>query len=237
MKLSRIVLPLVAGILAASSIAETTARKVLLLPEVTRHMEQAHSSLTAGTLDIAAAHADVILVGGPVNYFIKYENVAQARQAVCERAFQYATSTWQTALDGSIQFHQVTDAAKADLIIRFRPSVQMKKEEVAGFANWKRTINMDGPKVTSCSYKADVQLRANSLDGDPMPLNSLRHSAMHELGHILGLDDSDRIGDVMGPLDMDHPVLKPLGYEVQAVKDLRQEALAIKDQCKAPAHG
>ena len=61
----------------------------------------------------------------------------------------------------------------------------------------------------------------------------MRHAAMHEFGHVLGLDDSPREGDVMGPLDIDHPVSAPSALEVQTVLSFRAQAQQIIDEAAA----
>lgn len=221
-------LPLMAALVASSASAWVVSKPTSLLPEVTKHMEQARENLQSGYLDVAAAHVEVVLVGDEVTYNLKCEGLNESRQALCEQAFLYAANTWETALGGSVHFRRVDDPATAQVSVRFMPNVTMKGEAVAGYVNWKRTIRMDHSHVAEASFKADLQLRACTLNGGRMPIAAMKHEAMHELGHVLGLDDSDREGDIMGPLDVDHPCAKPLPREVEAVRELRDEAQHIR---------
>jgi hypothetical protein len=61
----------------------------------------------------------------------------------------------------------------------------------------------------------------------------MKHEIMHEMGHILGLEDSDRVGDLMGPLDVNHPVSGPKSYESEAVYELRSQADRIRKEVLA----
>jgi hypothetical protein len=109
----------------------------------------------------------------------------------------------------------------------------MGKEPVAGFANWKRRIQTDGDKVVSATVTADLQIRTINLDGRPMPSDAMTHEVMHEVGHVLGLEDCDYLGELMGPLDVRRPVEAPLAHEADAVRDLRDEARRLKSQALA----
>ena len=61
-----------------------------------------------------------------------------------------ALTEWETVLQGQIQFVRVPEGQTANVVVRFRPSVTMKDEPVAGYVNWKRSIdnNPDGTVST-----------------------------------------------------------------------------------------
>ena len=58
---------------------------------------------------------------------------------------------------------------------------------------------------------------------------------IHELGHVLGLNDSPRVGDIMGPLDLRKPVTTLGVDEVQALRDIRESAAEIRRQALSKA--
>ena len=163
--------------------------------------------------------------------------MSDAEKKTCTRAFDASLDAWQTDLDNSIHFRRDEDPTKADVIVRFRFDVRMGKEAVAGFTNWSRTIKMEKDRGIEASFKADIQVRERDLNRSPMSFESMRQESEHEIGHILGLDDSDLEGDLMGPLNIAHPVACPRDYEVAAVKKLREEAQQIKADALAQQKG
>jgi len=105
------------------------------------------------------------------------------------------------------------------IIIRFQPDVRQRGEAVAGYVNWKRTAGEGEGSVTG-----DIQIRTVNLDGSAMSGRAMRNIVVHEMGHLLGLDDTDRMGEAMSPLDISHPVSGPSSSEANVVRSLRTEA-------------
>lgn len=213
---------------AAPNAPVESSRRAAILPEVQKHLDDARGCALNGTPAVAAAHADLILVGDEIKYTVQWEGVPQGMQARSLKALTGALDAWEKALDDSVTFREVKDPAQANILVRFKPGVMMGKEPVAGFANWKRSLLADGPKVQSIKFTSDLQIRTINLDGQPMPMECVRHEICHEVGHILGLEDSDSTGDLMGPLDVNHPINGPRSYEASAVKRLREDAQKIR---------
>lgn len=227
--------PILACFASVPSMAAAPLRTATLLPEVNRHMEQARSHLDRGTVEVAMAHATVVLVGDRVRYTIRFQNVHPERHRSFERAFEAAVESWERLLDDTVRFHRIDRTEDADVNVRFMPAVKMHKEQVAGYVNWRRTIKIEQDKVKECHFKADLQLRTQTLEGTPMPGDAVKHAAMHEVGHVMGLDDSPRQGDIMGPLDINRPVARPQPHEVASVRALREEARSIREQARLMA--
>ncbi|AIE84730.1 matrixin family metalloprotease [Fimbriimonas ginsengisoli] len=200
----------------------------LILPEVQHHLDDARDCSANGTPEVAAAHANLVLVGDEVKYNVQFISVPDRLHARCLKSMEGAFDVWERALDDTITFREVADPTQADVVIRFKPGVNMGKEPVAGYANWKRTLKCDGPRVQEVTFKGDLQIRTINLDGQPMPFECVRHEIAHEMGHILGLEDSTSTRDLMGPLDIDHPISGPQSYEVAAVRRIRDEAHRIR---------
>lgn len=204
------------------------ALRATVLAEVQKHLDCARDGMANGTPEVAAAHASLVLVGDEIKYSIQFEGVPDRLRARCKQALGGALDKWEQALDDTVTFREISDPANADVVVRFKPAVVMGKEPVAGYANWKRVLKSDGPKVQSVSFKSDLQIRTINLDGQPMPLECVRHEIAHEMGHILGLEDSESPRDLMGPLDVSRPVMGPQSYEVDAVRQLRSEARRLR---------
>lgn len=234
MRASRPLLLTVAALAALPALATTGSPKVVLLPEVNKHLDTAREEISNGRGDIAAAHADVVLIGDEVKYSVKFEeSVPKKLYAKCEKSLDEAFRAWEDSLDESVTFVPVDDPSKANIQIRFKRDVLMGKEPVAGFANWKRKIQTDGDKVLSATVSADLQIRTVNLDGRPMPSEAMTHEVMHEVGHVLGLEDCDHLGELMGPLDVRRPVPAPRQHEASAVRELRDEAKRLKSEALA----
>jgi hypothetical protein len=215
-----------AAISAPATLA--SGRLAALLPEVQKHLDDARKCASDGSADVAVAHADLILLGDEIKYSVQFVDVPERLQSRSTKAMDAALAGWKDALEDTVGFRQVTDPNDAQVVIRFKKGVMMGKEPVAGFANWKRSLVCDGPRVQSSSFRATLQIRTLDLDGNPMPQECVRHEIQHEMGHVFGLEDSNSTGDLMGPLDMERPVARPRPYESDAVLQLRESARRIK---------
>jgi Zn-dependent peptidase ImmA (M78 family) len=69
-----------------------------------------------------------------------------------------------------------------------------------------------------------------------MLLEHMRHTCAHELGHVLGLDDSPFYGDIMGPLDLKHPVTDFEATELESLRAVRAEAEQVREQVLSKPH-
>lgn len=57
-----------------------------------------------------------------------------------------------------------------------------------------------------------------------MSPSMMRHTALHELGHVLGLNDSARSGEAMSALNPFAPVSKPASAEVLSLNGVFDQA-------------
>jgi predicted Zn-dependent protease len=204
-----------------------------VLNEVSNHLAEAQKCMDQGTYELAAAHADMVLVDENLRVFVKFQSVPEAIRPTALKAMDQAFKGWQDALQGSIQFTKVEREEEADVVIRFKPDVRMGREPVAGFANWKRVIDKDAEGKIVSKFTSDLQIRTMTLNFKPMPMEAMRHELMHEVGHVLGLEDCEGTGNIMGPLDMNKPVAKPQSHEAKAVFDIRNRATSIRREAMA----
>ncbi len=204
-----------------------------LLDEVTNHLHEAQKCFDKGTFELAAAHADMVLVDKDLSVFVKFQNVPEDIQPSALKAMDQAFKGWEESLKDSIKFSRTNDEEAADVVIRFKPDVRMGREPVAGFANWKRVIDKDAEGRIVSKFTSDLQIRTMTLNFKAMPMESMRHEIMHEIGHVLGLEDTHSTGAIMGPLDMNRPVARPLPHEVKAVWDIRVQATKIRQEAMA----
>lgn len=228
-------LPLfLAALIAAPAPAGSPMRLSPVLPEVNKHLEMGQADIEKSTFAMACAHARLVLLDPEIRISVLFQNVSPNEHDKCLKILDAATAEWEKDLPGDVHFVRVPDGQTSNVVVRFRPSVLMKSEPVAGYVNWKREIETKTDGTVASHFSADLQIRVRNLDGAPMPTNAMRHAAMHEFGHVLGLDDSPREGDVMGPLDIDHPVSAPTSLEIQTVRSIRTEAAQIIQEASTP---
>jgi hypothetical protein len=205
------------GILAA---ATTNAQSAL--PELKVHFDYANRAVTARQWNAVAATAQV-LAPNRITFFLDPQSVDED----VRKAFAEATSAWEVALDGTLKFEQVPYALEANLVIIGTDRMAIKKQNAAGYTFWNRGLNPDfTPHLT-----AQVLLARFAAKQTLSP-EARKHAAMHELGHILGLDDSKHVGDVMGPLDLRNPVREPRFAEVSVLKQIRRDAEVLAAQSR-----
>jgi predicted Zn-dependent protease len=132
---------------------------------------------------------------------------------------------WETALGQTV--FEVTETGRPDVVIHFQSNVSDNGVEVCGHSQWTRgVLNPDtNPTVV---LTADVQVRMFKPNGEQLSYEQLRACAAHELGHILGLDDSKNAGGVMGRMDFNHPVMSIQDDEVATLVQARLEAASIR---------
>lgn len=195
-----------------------------LLPDLPQHLQFAERDLKHGEISSALAHLSLVVMDKPIRYRIEFKDADEMLQFQCRDAFGDALDLWQNAFPGEMRFEEVGPNEKADLTISYQRDVTSKGASVAGLVNWKRKVYGDGPTSV---LTADLQLRTHQPGGKPMSIEHMRHTAAHEIGHILGLDDSPFYGDIMGPLDLKRPVHGFEPTELSKLRELRASAFAL----------
>jgi hypothetical protein len=134
------------------------------------------------------------------------------------KAVEHGVNVWQERLAGCpIKF---VSGRNADLKVRFVNEISTGGD-VQGELRVQRRIRWgsDGPGY---QVKGTILVR-DEVDGRHLTRSEVSAVVEHELGHLLGLDDDERIGMLMGPFLAGHPVDGPANEEVEAVSDFRYE--------------
>lgn len=202
------------------------ATKTPVLPEVKQHLVDGWACLSDNP-QMAKGHALSVLVSTDIAVEVNLERVAPDSKTACRAAIDGALEAWEKALGNGLHLHRLEEGEHSGIVIRFLPDVRQRGEAVAGYVNWKRTAGEGEGSVTG-----DVQIRTVNIDGTAMPGRAMRNIVVHEMGHLLGLDDTDRMGEAMSPLDISHPVSGPSGSEATAVRSLRTEATNLLNDAK-----
>jgi hypothetical protein len=188
--------------------------------------------LAQGQFAEAEAYAQMILLKNQVRVFVDARGAIDQERA--DRLVERAARVWSEALDGQVVFVPAS-ARSADVHVRFAPAVWVDAVRVCGSATWRRGILRWGPSSFSYQVSASIEIATESPFGGDAPEAVMTHALLHEIGHVLGLADSPRVGDVMGPLRLDRPAARPSDSEVLSLLQLRNQTVGLLAQAQAPS--
>jgi predicted Zn-dependent protease len=196
-----------------------------LLRDVQQHLDLARQCANSGRGQVALAHAAVVIPDHKLRIRVDCSNLPPAEQGLCRNALSSAFRMWEESLGQKV--FEVSETGKADVVVHFQTDVSDRGVEVCGHARWTRgVLTPDTNPIVV--FTADVQVRRVKPNGESLTFEQLRACAAHELGHVLGLDDSPVAGDVMGRMDFNRPALSIRPDEVQALVRAREEAAQIR---------
>jgi len=195
-----------------------------LLPELDKHRDFAIRAAEAGNSDALRAATEILAVRR-ITYRLPKSVPTNAKQAFIEGIQQ-----WERNLHRDLEFVEAFGFQDPDVDVTFEATLGENGKHYGGYTKWKRSITQDRNGKYVAKVDAQMQIRTVQPNGKPMSIDQMRHAVMHEFGHVLGLDDSPKLGDVMGPLDLSKPVNGPKGDEVDQLKRLRAEIRALRVQ-------
>ena len=231
-----VVVAALAALAPASTGNGTEALRGRLLPDLPEHLEYATKDVQRGQVADAMAHIDLILMSH-LHYRLNFVNVPEEIQPECTAAFRDAVAMWERALGKDCDIEEAKYGEPAEIQVTFQHDVQQNGAEVAGYVTWRRKVVLGSDGVPKMDLTSDVRVRTVKPDGSAMLLEHMRHTSAHELGHVLGLDDSPFYGDIMGPLDVAHPVADFDAAELENLRAVRLEAEKVREQALAKISG
>lgn len=182
-----------------------------VLPDAHSMFESAEQALDQGYAPECLSRLEGVVPPRALRVFVED---SRYRQVV-----EDCVDTWNRDL-GDV-YTVVVSAQDADIVVVWQPVLRMGDADIAGYASWTRSA--DGLTGT-------IQLRTLAPNGRPMNDRQVRHAALHELGHLLGLADGGRAGEVMAPLNMRRPAANPSDREVDALLQWREQIDAVRSQ-------
>jgi hypothetical protein len=200
-----------------------------VVPDLLTHLKYAHEGIESGQWSAASAHTDAILLTPRVLIAIRFETEREDLKDLGNQAATAAFRLWERTLGYELSYVPAEDA-DADIVLTFQERRIGRGHGQAGYARWKRTVTLWPTGATETKLHATVEMRMLDFGGKPMNLDCLTQLTAHELGHVMGLKDSNKVGEIMGPMDLRKPVSKPSDSEVEGLLSVREEAWDIKRQ-------
>jgi hypothetical protein len=124
----------------------------------------------------------------PLKVWIGSGRAISGWQAGFENEVRIAFNTW-AQVGIPVSFELAPDSAHADVHIRW---IDRFDEPISGKTVWSRDDNwwiVDG----------DITIALHHRDGDPLDAPQVRAIALHEIGHLLGLDHTTDSSNIMAP--------------------------------------
>jgi hypothetical protein len=184
--------------------------------------------VTNGLLAEATAQANLVLLSRTVRVRVDWSAVPASRQTTCKKILDDALGAWSRALDDEVRFEIGNDPA-AEVAVSFSDTVQLRGKEVGGMVTWRRSVLSYSTDRADYELSAEVVLRLNDLRKKPLSDAAMTQATIHEFGHILGLADSPLKSGVMSRLDLARPVTTPSVDEIDALRELRGEAIDLRN--------
>jgi hypothetical protein len=165
----------------------------------------------------------MILLKREITVYIDDKGAPREIKESAVRAVRDAAINWEDALQREIKFRFVP-FRDADVVISYTDGVRYDGKEAAGLVRWTRQVMNLGSGQYRYEVRANITLRTNAPNGATMNYRQMLHTAGHELGHVLGLEDSARQGDLMGPLVLNKPTERATKAERDSLIEFRLRA-------------
>jgi predicted Zn-dependent protease len=100
-----------------------------------------------------------------------------------------AFMAWDAVELPGLRFRMVSDSAQADIHVTW---IAKFNEQISGRTRWSRDENW-------WIVSAGIQLAIHHQQGDRLDQSAMKAMALHEVGHLLGLDHTSNSGSIMAP--------------------------------------
>lgn len=208
--------PLV-GLVALTSVSQagqiqTVPAPPIIRPTISHWLLQLETDSALANSPHGQNAVRAILWPGQIAIYIDPKTTSDQREILTE-----AISTWNAHLSPQTTFVPSTDHF-APIRLSFRKAVFQSGTPVAGYAIWNRQ---------SLPYQdqapATILIATQTPNSTPIPAENIRHAILHELGHLLGLQDQYNSPGIMGT----SLALAPSLAEIAAVRSIRARANAL----------
>lgn len=186
----------------------------LLLPQVHETMGQSERAVQDGQYQMALALMKGTLYSDGVTIGIEGDHAD--RTGIVREAAQ----GWNQALEGDSPIRLVSMRENPQVIVKWVAQVPAEGSHTLGLIKMRKEFRWNTTRH-EVGIKGTIYV-ATQPPGSPLSRSEQVDVVMHELGHLLGLDDCGDLGPLMGPLERGKPVGAPTANEVAAVTSLRR---------------
>lgn len=201
----------------------------LVQRNVYRDLMRGEQALAEGNWAKGAAYAELVLTPAPIRVHVDEAALSLFDRSSAYKILEDAAEVWTDASHGRVRFEFVNDEY-APVKLRFENTVLFNGLDAAGRAVWSRKVLDWGSGQYQSQISGTIQVRTFAPNGRAMSPAAIRHTAAHELGHLIGLWDSPTPGHIMGPVNPDSPALNPSTDEVGAVNEMLLAADSLRWQ-------
>ncbi len=201
----------------------------LVQRNVYRDLMRGEQALAEGNWAKGAAYAELVLAPAPIRIHVDDAAMPLFNRCAAMDLLTEAADLWAQASHGRVQFEFVNDEY-APVKLRFEDTVLFNGLDAAGRAVWSRKVLDWGSGQYQSQISGAIQVRTVAPNGQPMSPAALRHTAAHELGHLIGLWDSPTPGHIMGPVNPESPAFTPSAEEVGAINEMLLAAESLRWQ-------
>jgi hypothetical protein len=204
-------------------------------PKIAEHFQLAVNARQVGDQAKILAETSLILLNTPTSVYFDMDGVEVPYDKKYLDAARSGLQLWNTAMPGTPLFTEAKTAAGAQVIVHFQDLLEMDGKRICGHVFWRRSMHWktdanEYQTVLSGEIKVAMRARPN---GEWHEISSIQHIVAHELGHILGLNDSAIYTDIMGPDVHGRSVTVLSIDELNSFKQLRTECLKLRGSALA----
>jgi hypothetical protein len=180
---------------------------------------KADAALAGGRRQEAMARLSAILFPGGVTLGLDPGSLPPGREREARQAVERAVAVWSHLLGDGQPLRWTPGARDPMVTVRFVDALPERDVNALGFIDLRQEMRWNS-RSHRWSVRGTIYI-LRSWEGRELTCEDWVHIALHEIGHLLGLEDLPNPEYLMGPMRIGRPMPAPTRYEVDAVLSLR----------------
>lgn len=185
-------------LVVSEAVSNTSSRRIApgMTPSLRNQLGLAVAELMFGSAPRGASRAKAAAIPSRLTVRFECDTQSANRFDSLSSIGRDSIKRWNQLLDASVFVETDGDA---QVVISFQKQVRYQGSLVAGLNTWTRRV-ADGGDL---QVLASIEISTNGPSGTALTTGQIRKTTMHELGHLVGLDDHHSSRHLMGPLSSD----------------------------------